>query len=87
MQVTIEVPEAVGRLLGTPAERPRRVRDAVVAEAYRDGALTRGQVGEILGMDFYETEAWLRRKQLPCGYDVDDLAQDRQALARLLGAR
>ena len=50
MNVAIEIPENVSAPLRSRwKDVPRRVLEAVAAEAYRSGALTAHQVGELLG--------------------------------------
>jgi len=53
-------------------------------EGYRTQALTRGQVGRLLGLNFWETEAFLKQKQAYLPYNESDLDRDRQAIDRAL---
>jgi len=63
MNVAIEIPENVSAPLRLRwKDVPRRVLEAVAAEAYRSGALTAHQVGELLGHGSrWETESFLKR--------------------------
>ena len=61
----------------------RRAGEAVAVEGYRDGTLTRGQVGRLLGLSFWETEAFLKERQAYLPYTEEDLEQDCRDLDRL----
>jgi predicted HTH domain antitoxin len=60
------------------------VRSRLALEGYRDGALTRGQVGELLGLALWETEAFLKERQAYLQYAEEDLERDRRDLDRAL---
>jgi hypothetical protein len=49
---------------------------------YRDGALSRDQVGQLLGFSLWETEAFLKQRQAYLQYTEADLANDRSDLGR-----
>jgi predicted HTH domain antitoxin len=78
MNVAIEIPESIsGPLCSRWKDVPRRALEAVAAEAYRSGALTAHQVGELLGHGSrWETESFLKRTQAYLQYSVDDLERD-----------
>jgi len=82
MNVAIEIPENVsGPLRSCWKDVPRGVLEAVAAEAYRSGALTTHQVGELLGHGSrWETESFLKRVQAYLPYGEDDLERDLAAL-------
>jgi predicted HTH domain antitoxin len=86
MNVAIEIPETVSAPLRSRwQDMPRRVLEAVAAEAYRSGALTAFQIGELLGHGSrWETELFLKRIQAYLHYTEDDLERD---LATLRAAR
>jgi hypothetical protein len=63
---------------------PRRALEATALEGYRTQALTRGQVGRLLGLNFWETEAFLKQNQAYLPYDESDLERDRQAIDQAL---
>jgi predicted HTH domain antitoxin len=66
-------PEAIGRHL---------VEDAVI-ERYRSGRRSQRQIGEALGLDYWQTEAFLRERRVPINYSVADLAADQTALGKI----
>ena len=86
MNVAIEIPENVSAPLRLRwKDVPRRVLEAVAAEAYRSSALTVHQVGELLGhASRWETEAFLKQVQAYLHYGEADLERD---LATLRAAR
>ena len=87
MNVAIEIPEAVSAPLRLRwQDMPRRVLEAVAAEAYRSGVLTAFQVGELLGhASRWETESFLERVQAYLHYTEDDLERDLAALRAARG--
>jgi hypothetical protein len=66
MAATIEVsvPDALIEALGADAtELPRQTLEALVIQAYRKGQLTHAQVAEILKLDRFQTDAFLKAAQ------------------------
>lgn len=85
MNVGIELPEDILRHLESAwQDVPRRALEAVVLEGYRSGALGRAEVGRLLGLSFWETEALLKERQAYLPYGDADLAQDRVVLDQAL---
>ena len=92
METTIKnnVPETIlsinGERAPDSASLARWSLEALVIEAYREGLISRGKVGELLGLSFHDREAWLKARDVPYLYDVADLNQDQAELDRLLGS-
>ena len=85
MKVDIQIPENIGQQLQREwRDVPRRALEAVAIEAYRSAALSREQVGDLLGLSFWETEAFLKEHQAYLDYSVEDLEEDRATLKRIL---
>jgi predicted HTH domain antitoxin len=83
-ELTIELPEEIERELEAAWEDlPRRALEALAVEGYRSGALTRGQVGTLLDLNFWETESFLKERAAFLQYTPEDLEQDRLAQAQL----
>jgi predicted HTH domain antitoxin len=78
MNVAIEIPDELGRLLALRSGGiSRSVLEAVAAEAYRSGAITPAQVQQMLGLESrWETESFLRRVDAYHDYTSDDLEAD-----------
>ena len=85
MKVEIDLPEGIVRELEKAWKNlPRRALEAIGAEGYRSGALSRGQVATLLGLSFYETEAFPKEHLGFLKYDETDLDRDRAEIDRIL---
>ncbi|MGD1084752.1 MAG: UPF0175 family protein [Verrucomicrobiota bacterium] len=85
MQVTVELPDQVARQWGeTPDAVGRHVMEDAAIEGYRAGRLSQRQVGEMLGVDYWQTETFLQQRGVPINYSVADLEADSVTLARIL---
>ena len=58
--------------------------EAIAVEGYRDGTPTRDQVGQLLGLSFWDTEAFLKRRHALLQYHDEDLEQDHRDTDRVL---
>jgi len=73
MQVKAELSNLIARPCAkTPDAVGRRLREDAAIEGYRIGRLSCRQVGEMIGLDYWQTEAFFRRTQctdelLRCG--------------------
>jgi predicted HTH domain antitoxin len=78
VNVAIELPDDIGRLLGAQAgDISRAVLEAVAVEAYRSGTITPSQVQQMLGLHSrWEAESFLRRAEAYHDYTMDDLERD-----------
>lgn len=56
----------------------------MAVEGYRSEQLSRGQVSELLGLNFWETEALLKEHEANLHYSKEDLEQDARANERVL---
>lgn len=85
VEVIVKLPETVARLLGrTPEARARRLAEDAAIEEYRTGRLSLRQVGEMLGLDYWEAERFLTERQVPLNYSLDDWEADRATLDEIL---
>jgi len=85
MNVAIDLPEdIVQHLRSAWRDVPRRALEAVALEGYRSGALSRAEVGRLLGLSFWETEAFLKERQAYLPYTEEDVAKDRATLEQAL---
>ncbi|MBI2186947.1 MAG: UPF0175 family protein [Acidobacteria bacterium] len=83
-RIAVELPEDIAKRLESAwRDLSRGALEAVAAEGDRDGTLSREQVGRLLGLSFWETEAFLKERQAYLAYDEQDLEQDRRDLDRL----
>lgn len=87
--IQISIPESFRAVLGERAPDEARLTrwsfEAVVIEAYREGLITRGKIGELLDLPFHEREAWLKERDVPYLYDATDLEEDKKALDKIFG--
>jgi predicted HTH domain antitoxin len=85
MHIALELPEDIAKHLENAwRDVPRGTLEAVAVEGYREGALTRDQVGRLLGLSFWETEAFLKERKAFLAYTEEDFEQDRKDLDRLM---
>ena len=83
-RIAVDLPEEIAkRLESAGRDVSRGALEAVALEGYRDGTLSREQVGRVLGLSFWETEAFLKERQAYLAYDEQDLERDRRDLDRL----
>ena len=84
MQIAIDLPEDVAEILKAAwRDLPRGVLEAVAVEGYRGGALSRDEVGRILGLSFWDADAFLKERRAYLAYNAEDLEQDRRDLDRI----
>ena len=83
--ITIELPDEIAQRLqdGGWRDLPRHVLESVALESYRQEKLTSGQSGSILGMSYWEKEAFLKRHNAYLHYDIQDLQEDMETNQRL----
>ena len=86
MQVTVEIPDEIARILAAHGHDPARATlEAVAIEGYRTGTLTGFQVRRLLGFETqYELDGFLKAHNVwEHAYGLADLDQDRQTLQQL----
>jgi predicted HTH domain antitoxin len=77
MLVSVEVPDLIAHSLRLDGPQSnRRALEMLALEGYRAGELSRGQVSEMLDMEFNETEKFLKDHGAFLQYTVDDLERD-----------
>ena len=57
--------------------------DAAI-EGYRAGHLSHRQVGELLGLDYWQAENFLTQRGVPRNYSAADLGADNATLDKIL---
>lgn len=84
--VTVKIPADIARQYGPdPGQIARRLMEQAAVEGYRTREISRGQVAQMLGMDWAETEEFLAQHHCDRHYDLEDLEADRQNLDKILG--
>ncbi|NET57235.1 MAG: UPF0175 family protein [Symploca sp. SIO2E6] len=86
MQITFEIPDHIAaQLADNPETLTRRSLELLAAEAYRQGAIGSGEVGQMLGFTSrWDTYDFLQHKQLEPPFTSADLEQDCATLQNLL---
>lgn len=86
VEVTVKLPDKLAFSIGeTPEVRARRVLEHIAIEEYRAGRVSQRQVGDLLGMDYWQTERFLTDRKVPQNYALEDLNTDRATLGQILG--
>ena len=86
VEITISLPDMLAHALGaTPEARSQRLTEDAAVEEYRAGRLSHRQVGEMLGLDYWQTERFLTERHVPLNYSLGDLEADRATLHKVLG--
>jgi predicted HTH domain antitoxin len=84
--VTVNIPTDIARQYGRDSKQiARHLLEQAAAEGYRTREISRGQVAQMLRLDWAETEEFLARRQCGRHYDLEDLETDRQNLDKFLG--
>ncbi|PYI80661.1 MAG: hypothetical protein DME26_21120 [Verrucomicrobia bacterium] len=82
--IKISLPDALVKALGAdPTGLSRRAIEALVAQAYRAGKITHAEAGEILGLDRWQTDAFLKSAQAHRPGEVGEFAADLALLRRM----
>jgi predicted HTH domain antitoxin len=61
------------------------IKEIVALHLYRNGTISLGKAGEIMGLSKQEMPHLLSIRRIPINYDVDDLKSDLKTLDRVLG--
>ena len=84
VEIMVILPENIaGRFGSTPEAAGRQLLESAAIEGYRSLRLSRGQVREMLRLDWQGTEAFLAAHDCSRHYTVSDLDDDRETLAKL----
>ena len=67
------------------SDRPevRPLYEAYLIEQYRQGEISCGRLGELLGLSWWEAESFLHERGIDLLYDENDLAEDMVTLQQL----
>ena len=68
MILSVEVPDSIARQLHVDGPQgSRHALERLALDGYRVGELSQGQVGELLGLGFQQTEEFLKVHHAPAG--------------------
>lgn len=82
MEITLQIPEKLGALLPKREVLSREFLEAYAADAYRNEKLTRHEVGQLLGLDRWQTEDFLARRQAVRPFGSEDMELERASQRR-----
>jgi len=86
MTVTVQVPDQLASQLRPGSEaRSRQFLEAFVLQRFAEGELTTVQVGEALGLSFYQALQFLHDHHAPPDVTAEEHRLDLANLDRLLG--
>jgi len=85
MIVSVEVPDSFAQRLHLDgAQGQRHALEVFAIDGYRRGELSRGQVGELLGLSFYGTEEFMKKNQVEIKLTMEEFQRGSAALDRLI---
>jgi len=84
MQITIDLPdEYVHRLEPNLDNLSQHILETLVVDAYKAQRLTNAEVGQILNLNRFEVDAFLKQHQAYLHYTLADFKQDLQTLQQI----
>ena len=84
MQVTVQIPDELAKILGAEGDLSRRVVEALLVEEYRSGRLTKPQLRTALNIETsHELDGFLKRHHVWIDYDEHESALEQSGLERL----
>ena len=83
MEITVQLPDDLAKQLGDIANMPRQFLEAFAIESYRSEKITRHQLSQLLGLDYWQTDAFLAEHKAKHPYTLADLEVDRASLRKL----
>ena len=84
MQITVELPDEMARqMIPAGLDPARTALEDMAVEAYRAHRLTEHQLATLLGMERYELDGFLKRREVWIESTVDDLRQEVEVGERL----
>jgi len=86
MSLEIELPRHIEQHLQTEwgNELPRRAAEALAIEGYRTGALSLGEVAEMLNLSINETDGFLKERGVFAIENLEEIEADSRILEELL---
>ena len=86
MLVSVELPDPIAKQLHLDGEQGnRRALEIFALEGYRTGELSRGQISELLDLEFNETMQFLKEHGCARSITFNEFEQESKAARELLG--
>jgi hypothetical protein len=84
MDVTVQIPDDLASCMGTGSDLSRRALEALAAEEYKRGRLTKPNLRQLLGFETaHQIDEFLRAHDVFEDYTLEDLERERDSLRRL----
>jgi len=84
MDVTVQIPDDLASRMGAGDELPRRALEALAAEEYKRGRLTKPALRRLLGFETGDQiDEFLKEHEVFEEYTLEDLEREREGLRRL----
>jgi hypothetical protein len=84
MDVTVQIPDDLASRLGTRNDLSRRALEALAAEEYKRGRLTKPDLRRLLGFETgHQIDEFLKAHDVFEDYTLEDLEREREGLRRL----
>jgi hypothetical protein len=84
MDVTVQIPDDLARRMGAIDALPRRALEALAAEEYKHGRLTKPDLRRLLGFETgHLIDEFLKSHEVFEEYSLEDLECERESLRRL----
>ena len=86
MTPTIEMPPVLSELFGGGRESaplPRWALEAILVRAAKDNLVGASDIGEALGLGYFETEKFLKDNDVPVHMTAEDFRQDMEDLEKM----
>jgi predicted HTH domain antitoxin len=85
MIISVELADSIAAQLRLDGERgSQRALEMLALEGYRSGELSRGQVSEMLDLEFNETERFLKERGCGLGLSFEEYERDSKRLREFL---
>jgi hypothetical protein len=85
MDVTVQIPDDLAGRMGAGADLSRRALEALAAEEFKHGRLTKPDLRRLLGFETgYQIDEFLKAHEVFEEYTFEDLNREREGLRRLV---
>jgi len=84
MDVTVQIPDDLAGRMGASGDLPRRALEALAAEEYKHGRLTKPDLRRLLGFETsHEIDEFLKAHDVFEDYTLEDLEREHESLRHL----
>jgi predicted HTH domain antitoxin len=85
VNLLVELPDSLAHQMNLDgAQGQRRALEILALDSYSSGKLSQGQVGELLGLSFHETEEFLKAHHAPAGLGPEEHLRGLRNLERAM---